>query len=268
MSSGRIAQLDAVNRMLRGIGAPTVSALDTGASSLAGDAEALLNEIVNEVQAEGWFTGVQEEYEYKIPTAIIAISGGAGDFIFDELVTESTSLATGTYKFSGSSMYLVPVSGTFTGGETLTGGTSGATRTGATATTQTSSVLYVSTNWVRVVPSAREYRRISKRGDQLYDETNQTASFSANVFLNAHQDLFLSDLPYNLGSYVAARAAWKFQRWRKRGRVDDSMLKEEMMIARLAAVREDDELRGTNTLNTSEARQVKGDRSTYRELIW
>lgn len=267
MSSGRITQLQAVNRMLEGLQSPHVSSLETGQATLAGDAETMLDRIADEVQAEGWFTGVTEGYEYKIPTETIEISGGAGAFVFDETITESTSGATGQYKFSGAKIHMVPLTGTFTGGETLTGGTSGATRTGATYAAVTSSNLYVSANWVRVVRSLREPLRIAKRGDALYDETNQTSLFSASVLLAVHRDLYLSDLPFNLATYVAARAAVKFQRWKKRGRVDDAMLKEEVKLALGNAQNEDEDMRQTNTLSTAEAREVKGDRTGYQDLV-
>lgn len=263
MSSGRITQLQAVNRILEGLGSPHVPALETGQATLAGDAEKKLDEMADEVQAEGWFTGVTEEYEYKIPTETIVISGGAGTFEFDETITETTSGATGQYKFSGAKIHMVPLTGTFTGSETLTGGSSGATRDGAAYAVVTESALYVNRDWVRVTRSQRESLRIAKRGDALYNETDQTALFSASILLDVHRDLYLSDLPFNLATYVAARAAVKFQRWKKRGRVDDAMLAEEARLARINALNEDEDMRQTNTLKTAEAREVKGDRQDF-----
>lgn len=60
-----------------------------------------------------------------------------GTFVEGEVVTESTSNATGTLRRlddggSSKALYIEPLTGTFTGGQTLTGGTSGATATGGT----------------------------------------------------------------------------------------------------------------------------------------
>lgn len=60
-----------------------------------------------------------------------------GTYVEGEVITEATSTATGTLRrldAGGSSkvLYIEPLSGTFTGGQTLTGGTSGATATGGT----------------------------------------------------------------------------------------------------------------------------------------
>ncbi len=73
----------------------------------------------------------------EYPTVRIPFTGGSGTFVEGEVVTESTSTATGTLRradVAGTSkvLFLVPVSGTFTGGQALTGGTSGATGTGGT----------------------------------------------------------------------------------------------------------------------------------------
>ena len=67
----------------------------------------------------------------------IPISGGSGTFAVGETVTESTSLATGVVRRSDQGaatpvLYIDRVTGTFTGGQTLTGGTSSATATGGT----------------------------------------------------------------------------------------------------------------------------------------
>lgn len=66
------------------------------------------------------------------------LSGISGDFVVGESVTESTSSAVGVVRRNDQddgeepALYLSVTSGTFTGGQTLTGGTSGATATGGT----------------------------------------------------------------------------------------------------------------------------------------
>lgn len=70
----------------------------------------------------------------------IDAAGGAGTFTVGETVTGGTSSATGLFvEETGGVVYLETVTGTFTAGETITGGSSGATRTVGTPTNQTAS---------------------------------------------------------------------------------------------------------------------------------
>lgn len=262
-SSGRMTTLQAVNIMLQGIGAPRASALDTGGTSITAEAEAMLDEITDEVQSIGWAIGTTHNYEYKIPTVTIEISGGSGTPLFDETITESTSGATGQYKFSGSKMHIVPLTGTFSGGETLTGETSGATRDGGTLETVTESVLFVNTSWSKVVPGTKEHKRVVRRGDQLYDEIEQTGLFSDSIFLDVTRDLFFTDLTFNLANYIARLSAVRFNRWKTGNRKDDQYLVDQMEHARAQAYREDEEIARTNTLNTPDSLDVKGWRRQY-----
>lgn len=69
----------------------------------------------------------------------IPFTAASGDFVEGEVVTESTSTATATLRRldqatggATGDMYLVPLTGTLTGGQTLTGGTSLKTATGGT----------------------------------------------------------------------------------------------------------------------------------------
>lgn len=78
-------------------------------------------------------------YGQSWPTVKIPIPGSVtGTFVVGETVTESTSSAVGVIRRddstdgSAKALYLSVTSGTFTGGQTLTGGTSGATATGGT----------------------------------------------------------------------------------------------------------------------------------------
>jgi hypothetical protein len=77
------------------------------------------------------------KYGASYPCVRFPISSPSGTFVEGEVVTESTSSATGTLRRSDQSggtpcLYIEPLSGTFTGGQTLTGGTSSATATGGT----------------------------------------------------------------------------------------------------------------------------------------
>lgn len=265
MSSGRMTTLQGVNKMLRALGSPRATALDTGGTSLVAEAEALLDQIYQEIQAEGWTTNTTEKYEMKVPLIVIAASGGSGSFSYDEEVTESVSGAVGIFKYIGASVHLVYKSGTFTGGQTLTGASSGATRTGGALVNATSNALYVNPAWVRVTRNQSEPLRIVKRGDQLYNETDQTALFTSSVMLDVSRLLYFVDLPFNLANYVACKAALEFQRQHKRGQIDDVLLRDEMNQARRLALVEDEDLRRTNVLTTPEASRIKGSRIEYNE---
>lgn len=83
-------------------------------------------------------------YGQSWPTVRIPIPGSVtGTFVVGETVTESTSSAVGVIRRNDSTdgttkaLYLSVTSGVFTGGQTLTGGTSGATATGGTIESQT-----------------------------------------------------------------------------------------------------------------------------------
>lgn len=78
-------------------------------------------------------------YGQSWPTVRIPIPGSVtGTFLVGETVTETSSSAVGVIRRDDSAdgttkaLYLSVTSGTFTGGQTLTGGTSGATATGGT----------------------------------------------------------------------------------------------------------------------------------------
>lgn len=262
-SRGRIDTLEGVNIMLEGLGLARANALDTNGSGIVADAERVLYEVSRQIQGIGWASNTTNDYEYEIPTVVIEISGGLGFFIFDEFVVEDSSNARGKYKFSGDHIYLVPVSGVFEGSQTLTGETSGATRSGATVTITPSTPLFLNTAWIRVTPNRNESLEIRKRGDQLYDATNQTALFSSPVRIDVVLELLFNDLPFNLARYVASAAAVRFQKAKKRGRVDDAFLLREMSFTRAQAFNEDEDMERTDTLNTSEMRRIKGNRLKF-----
>jgi len=256
--------LQAVNKILKAIGEPRVAATDTGGTSLAGKAEEELNDVNQEVQNRGWHAGTTDDYEMKLATQSIAASGGSGDFLYDETVTETTSGATGQFKTLGPSMLLVPLTGTFTGGETLTGAVSGATRTGAALTVLTEGKHYLNPAWVKVASSESEPLRLARRADLLYDETNQTGTFSASVLLDVTRELYFADLPYALANYVACRTAFDMQQRYERESLNSRRLQKEMDDAFAQAVVEDEDMRQSNIFDTPGARKIRGHR-VYNE---
>ncbi len=263
-AKGGMTTLQAINKILKGMGEPRVTAVDTGGSSLAANAERELDDVNQEIQNTGFFAGTTDAYEMEFANKSIVVSGGSGTFIYDETVTESTSGATAKFKHIGASMFLVPISGDLTGDETLTGGTSGATRTGAALTTLTTGFHYCSDVWVKVARNDSEPLRIAKRGIFLYDETNQTALFSVSVLLDVTRWLYFRDLPYGLANYVACKAALDMLERYERGSPNLDRLEKKMMQARANAIVEDEDMRQTNIFNTPHARKIRGHR-VYNE---
>lgn len=255
--------LEAVNKILRTIGEPKASALDTGGTSIEAEAEEFLDDANTEIQGRGWMTNTTRDYELKLATVTIEVSGGSGSFLYDELVTESTSGATGYFKRidSNNEMHLVPESGTFTGGETLTGGVTGATRTGATAATLTESTMVVNPVWLKVDPAGSEWRTLVVRGDFIYDESNRTADFKDSVKLDVVRELYFADLPNALAEYITRAAALEFCEFKKGEATREALAREQR--ARVRAIQEDNDLRRSNVLKTTHGRDVKGRRLTY-----
>lgn len=256
-----ITTLDAVNEILEIIGEPAFLALDTGGTSIAAEAETMLNREGDRIQKQGWFVNQEFDFTIQIATLKIAVSGGAGVFLFGETVTESISGATGTFKFEeAGEMFLVPITGTFTGGQLLTGGTSTATRDGAAATTITESKIALDPTWVHIEPWETEEKRFVRFGSFLRDVRDQTLIFTRDVTVELIQLLDFLDLTDKLQEYIVKAAAKKFQRFKKRGAFDERIARDEEIEARTLASQEDGDLRGDNILETNEARLLKGSR--------
>lgn len=255
--------LEAVNKILRALGEPKVSALDTGGASIEAEAEDFLDDASEEVQRRGWMTNTTRNYEMELPDVLIEVSGGSGSFLYDELVTESTSGATGVFKRidANNVMHIVGKSGTFTGGQTLTGAVTGATRTGAGMEIVTENSYVVNPAWLKVAPAEKETRTIVVRGDYLYDETNRVAEFNDIIYLDVVRNLFFTDLPEALAEYITRFAAVEFEEFKK-GESSPKTLRREAR-ARIAAIQEDGDMRRTNVLQSSHSRDVKGRRHTY-----
>jgi hypothetical protein len=275
-----MTKLSAVNEMLEAIGLPAVDALDTGGTSEEAEAETLLDRWNRRVQAGGWACNEEQGITLEIATDSIQVSGGAGTFTVRETVTESVSGATGEFVYIDTSvspnlMYLTNLTGTFTGAQTLTGGTSAATRTGATRAAVTSSKISVDTDaWLKIQPHrvlmprpfhgqsyASEIINFVVRGGFLYDADQNTYTFEQDVVVDRVLLLAFTNLPETLATYVLRSATVAFQRFKKRGQVDDALAQQQLAEARVRANQEDSDLRRVNVLQTHEAMRVKGNRN-------
>lgn len=281
-----MTRLDAVNEILEGIGEGHVSTLGSSGTwpaltfteTLAGDAERILERETRKILAQGWFLNELCEYTIDRPTHSISVSGGAGTFTFDEVVTGGTSGATGYFNYIDTPptpdvMYLCVTSGTFQAAETLTGGTSGATRTAGTITPVTTSKIAADPLWLKLEASECEYRKLS----MVYDPANgvnmlvdmdpdsdtdpSSQQFTvASVRVDAVKNLDFSTLPQNLAQWCVAQAAVAFQRYKKGAQKDDAELSSRVLIARAHWLADSTDAARTNVLATKEVREFKGGR--------
>jgi len=262
-----MTKLEAVNRVLEAIGEVDATALDTGGTSIEGDAEKVLDRIDKRVQKIGWAVNEQNEKTLKYADRSLVMTGAAsGPFTYGETLTEATSGATGTFLYlSGTTVYLRYVSGTFEIGgadRVLTGGTSLATysSTGLAATITSSKIAY-DTTWLRMLAYHTELVNFVPIAGFLYDKDDNTYTFDADVKANVVTDLAWTSLTESLQDYIVAMARIEFQRAKKRGVISDALLKEEIRAAQYAVRQEDTDLRQTNLLKTRQARRLLGHRS-------
>lgn len=241
-------KLTAVNLVRRALGVPAASALDTGALSLQGEAEGILDSKLIEIMGERpWFNSCEYDVELELPDSRFVVTGGSGTFTFDETVTQTTSGATGKFKYlltvgATTYMYLVSVSGTFTTGSlTLTGGTSGATKTGASYTAITEARHAVPDSYLRVVPSARQSVLFVKQGSYLYnpDPDVRSLDWDENVFVDIQKQLAWTELTQAQQEYVARAAAHEVVQYKKPGQTSLAMAYQNYVKARVAALQED-----------------------------
>lgn len=263
-----MTKLTAVNLMLEWIGQPPVTGLDSGGTSEEGEAEAILDRESRVIQSRGWWSNTDLDTTLSVCTAKIAVTGGSGTFEVGETVTESVSGATGTFGYLetvGATVYmrLVPATGTLTGGHTLTGGTSGATKTGVAASTATTSRLVLPGSWLSAEAAATELADIAVRNGALFDVANGTPLFSVAVRLRVCSFENFESIPEQLANYICRAAAYEFLRAKRPGDGDDTIRRGQVVVARLGATREDEKWRKTNLLTTSEQVIVLGSRRRF-----
>jgi len=72
---GGVSKLAAVNRVLRSVGIPPVTALDTGGTTEEAEAETILDESINEVMSKGWSCNTADERTLSPSGGEIDMSG-------------------------------------------------------------------------------------------------------------------------------------------------------------------------------------------------
>jgi hypothetical protein len=264
-----MTKLEAVNEILEALGEPPVNALDTGGDSIVAEAESTLDSEGRRVQNRGWYINTEQRRTLYRADTNLTVSGVSGTFSFEETVTGGTSGNTATllYAPDGTTLMVHDKSGDFSNGETLTGGNSGATATFSSSATVSESKIAIDSSWLHVERGRNEVTRFAVRGNFLYWPDQENRHDEADGFL--HNDdvealiikhLDFTDLTDALQDYVTKMAAVKFQRFKKRGEVDDQIARAEAERAQIRARQEDTDLRGVNTLDTPEMQRLKGDR--------
>lgn len=250
-------KLDAVNICIRALGDPPVTALDTNGTSDAGEAEAEVDrqlKIVLRGKGYGTAANTREEVELVLPDTALTATGGTGTFTYGSTITQTTSGATGTFYYEESGVvYVKKTSGTFTttGGHTLVSGA--VNRNAPTVVTSITSAKHAvpETAFMFIRPARREWKRLGVYGGFLFDEDQDTQTFTGSIYIDAITVRTWDETPEWIQEYVARKAARAFQRYKRRGVTDDQMLAQDEAMAQLDFERMDNNLKGTNVLERS-----------------
>ena len=271
-----LTTLQAVNEILEGIGEPPVTALDTGNTSDEAEAETFLDRFDKRVQTTGWAQNT--EYDVELHFASVTLTGtiaaGATTFTKGERVTQTTSGAVGiitaAYTNPNTSYVICPLDGSaaFDGTNIITGAVSAkVTATTSDVATNTSGVIEVEQD-VLTIKNPSDPNAVIRNG-RLYDVDNDdnntggTATFDDSVYVDLVRLVTFTELSDPLQAYIVATAAYHFQRYKKRGELDDKVLGQNMIAAKVDANRENRILLGqrANVLMTPGARRIRGNRS-------
>lgn len=98
MAKGNLTELDAVNRALVAVNQTPLSSLGQGTHALGAVAEIILDEVVQEVQAEGWWFNTEYSVTYT-PNSSNEIELG------DDVLAADGSSATSNYIKRGNRLY-------------------------------------------------------------------------------------------------------------------------------------------------------------------
>lgn len=251
-------KLDAVNICIKALGDPDVTALDTGGTSDAGEAEKEIDrqlKIVLRGKGYGTAANVREEIELTLPDTTVTASGGSGTFTYGETITQAGG-GTGVFRYEeGGKVYVTTASGSaaWNASGALTGGTSLATRATVTATAAITSAKHAvpETAFYFIRPARREWKKLGVYGGFLFDEDQDTQTFAGSVYIDAIAVRTWTETPEWIQEYVARKSARAFQRYKRRGVTDDQMLAQDEAMAQLDFERMDNLLKRTNVLDNS-----------------
>jgi hypothetical protein len=251
--------LEAVNEVLESVGEQPSLELDTGGTSDVAEAETHLDRARKKILRRGWACNREIQLLVTLPTVRLQVTVSTGTFTLDQIVTHSGG-ATGMFAYEeGGYVYLRPVSGTFTGSGTISA-SGGVLRTVVAYTDVVQAKIPVSSDWLSIMPAAKEPIAFVTRDGFLYDPILSTFELSADVTALIAVMLDFDSLTHALARYVIAEASATFQRYKRRGQFDEALLQQAIQEARIDAEQEDTDLLQTNVLTTQQSRDVRGGR--------
>lgn len=108
--------------------------------------------------------------------------------------------------------------------------------------------------------------KVTMRDEKVYNLDDETFVWTDDMRLNVVSKVAFAQLPPALRDYIIKQAAVKFQRFKKRGRVDEQIMQNELLEARIAAEHEDGDAAERNMLDNAEHYNLRGrrrERSVY-----
>jgi hypothetical protein len=260
-----MTELAAVTIALEQVGVPPPLVLTGTLDSDVVDARRFVTTELRRILTPGWPCNTVKGLELPFPPHTIVASGGAGTFTYGQTVTESVTLAVFTFDHEADGkLHLHLVSGTPTGGQTLTGTGGGApTRVGGTYALVTENAIAADPDWLQL-SSRRGGPRVTVVDgfvQELDDDAPNTTTFDTTLTVDVTLTRAIDEVSDALADYVAAEAGYKLQKYLKRGNPDDQNARENRTLLRNAAIRERRRQTQFATTETPAARQFKGFRS-------
>ncbi len=265
--------LSAVNRLLRAIHEAPVAALDTGTSSVAGLAEAYLDEANLEIQSEGWAVNREEEISMTPVTVDKLVITPTTGFAWNATTLSLSKTGVFTaYTWAKGDQIRAVISGATPAYYAIASRTSADAVVLATALATGNPGGAVSAGplgWENGIAVASDilaidasgsdaYRNIVNRAGMLYDADDDTFSFGAALIVDIIRQLPFTSLPLLLQNYIILRASLEFQRRMTQGQIEDSFLIHEYEYARRKAMREEADTAGVNVLTDDHATMILG----------
>lgn len=259
--------LEAVNYALRRVGLATVSVLETGTTSPAGEIEAILDETRREVCEMGWQFNRRED--------VTATANATGYVLY----TGSTAVTAVALSTDSATSVLTAAGHGLLNGQQVT--LAGFTTTPAINGLQTVTVLTVDTFSVRVVVTnvadgvgtatpaesvlkigtwgQDSGRSVFMRTDRLFDRDNNTDVFSGTIKVWYTLLMPFTAIPPIVQAYLAAQTALAYnQAHGVPQRTNDLMLNANRALIR--ARQFDAQSSGLNVLDSTDVQNVKGNR--------
>lgn len=271
--------LEAVNYVCRRVGLATVSALETGTTSPAGEIEAILDETRREVCEMGWQFNRRED--------VTATANASGYVLYSgSTAVTAVALASASTDPTNASDLTAAGHGFLDGQQvTLAGFTTTPTINGLQTikvlTVDTFSVRVVVTNVVDGVGTATPAESVLKIGtwgadvgtsvamrtDRLFDRTNNTDVFSGTIKVWYTLLMTFSSIPPIIQAYIAAQTALVYnQAHGVPQRTSDLALNANRALIR--ARQYDAQGSGLNVLDSADVESVKGTRYDYEAGAW